>query len=59
MAFISEETIQRVATGNLALSDPCVICGVKFSDCEHTVQDTEAVIKRARAVLKRRREDKR
>ena len=44
--------------GNLQLSDPCVICGEKFSsdDCYHTVHDTQDVIKRVRLMPKSQRE---
>ena len=55
---ITKEIAERVLSGNTQLSDPCVICGEKFSsdDCYHTVHDTESVIKRVRRMTKSERE---
>lgn len=48
--IITREIAERVLSNQTQLSDPCVICGEKFSsdDCYHTVHDTEDVIKRVR-----------
>lgn len=56
--IVTREIAERVFSNNTKLSDPCVICGVKFSseDCPHTVHDTEAVIKRVRRMTKSERE---
>lgn len=56
--LITREIAERVLSNKLQLSDPCVICGEKFSseDCPHTVLDTEAVIKRVRRMSERERE---
>lgn len=57
MTELTPEIIARVTGGRLAFSDPCVICGVKFTDCPHTVLDTEPLIKRVKKMTKKEREN--
>lgn len=57
MVNLTPEIIARVMGGHLAFSDPCVICGVTFNDCPHTVLDTEPLIKRVRKMTKKEREN--
>lgn len=56
--IVTREIAERVLSGNTQLSDPCVICGEKFSsdDCPHTVMQTEDIIKRVRRMPKAQRE---
>lgn len=56
--MLTREIVERVLSGNLGLSDPCVICGEKFSsdNCTHTVHNTEDVIKRVHRMPKSQRE---
>lgn len=56
--IITREIAERVLSNETKLSDPCVICGVKFSseECPHTVIDTEQVIKRVRRMPRSERE---
>lgn len=56
--MLTREIVERVLSGNWGLSDPCVICGEKFSsdNCTHTVHDTQDVIKRVRRLPESQRE---
>lgn len=57
MVEITREMIARVMGSHLTFYDPCVICGVKFTDCPHTVLDTQPVIKRIQKMTKKEREN--
>ena len=56
MPTINKEILERVESGKLGFHDPCVICGVSFIDCPHTVEDTEPVIRQARRMSKSARD---
>lgn len=48
--------IQRYKNRAWGLSDPCFICGGKFIECGHDVDDTEAFIRRIRQLGSAQRE---
>lgn len=51
----TDEILARVASRDFSLTDPCVICGVAFSSCPHSSDDTEKVIKKGKLTLAERR----
>lgn len=58
MIPLTKEIVLRVMCGRHAFSDPCVICGERFNSkkCNHSVLDTEPVIKRVKRMSKKERE---
>jgi hypothetical protein len=48
--------VARFNTRNYALSDPCIICGITFNKCPHSIDDCARVIMDIRKLGNARRQ---
>lgn len=56
MFKITKDILLRVSRKETSLASPCVICGVKFSECPHDVTETAFAIKRVKSLTRGQRE---
>lgn len=56
MKWVTKEMLDRIESGRFLFSDPCVICGLSFKECPHSVDDTQRVIKAVRHMSTKEKE---